>query len=233
MMDEYDAQPEAAAPSRPPFFARFWMVFVKPGELFRVLGQDPAWFPVTLFVALATAGLASLVPLDMVEEQMRAGGAGDEIDAILPFIRVLQVVAPAVLVPVFTLVVSAVTWVIFVPLRGDEATYRQHLCVVAHSGIISLAGTAVTIPMIIGSGNPGLQLSLGALAPFLGDGFLYNFLNALPLFQLWAVVVTGIGLAAVATQRRSAGSTVAVLITIQVIVALACAGFVTAVTPGG
>ncbi len=230
-MDDQATMQAGEKPRRPAFLNRFWMVFVQPGKLFESLGRNPAWFPITLFVAVATGAILSLIPFELVEEQMRARGVGSgDIDAARGFAKGLMVAGTIIFLPIMTLFVSAVTYVIFVFMRGDQATYRQHLCVVAHAGIITLAGAAITLPLQIRAGDLELALSLGTFAPFLPDGFLLTFLNVMPLFQLWAIAVTGIGLA-VLDPRRSAGSTIAVLMVLQVIVALACAGFVTAVSP--
>lgn len=238
-MDEYDdhyaddstATETAEPPPRPAFLNRFWMVFVQPGALFGTLVQNPAWFPIAAFVAAGTGALMWFIPFELFAEQMAARGTGEaDIEAAEGFLKYVIVGGTVVFLPVFTLIVSALTYVIFVFMRGDEATYRQHLCVVAHAGIISLAGTAVTIPLQISAGDIEVALSVGTLAPFLPDGFFLTFLNMMPLFQLWAIVVTGIGIAAI-DRRRSAGSTIAVLMVVQVIVALACAGVVRAFSP--
>lgn len=230
-MDDYaTVTPEEPPPPRPAFLNRFWMVFVKPGELFRDLARNPAWLPVTLCVAVGVAAMVWFIPFELYEAQMAArGAASSDIAAAEGFLEYLFVL-PILFLPVFTLFIAGLTYVVFVFMRGDEATYRQHLCVVAHSGIITLVGTGMTIPMQIRTGTLDLQLSLGTFAPFLSDGFAFHFLNSLPLFQLWAIVVTGIGIAAI-DPRRSAGPTIAVLMVIQVIVALGCAGLAVAFTP--
>lgn len=234
-MDEYANEYATAAPAEPParpaFLNRFWMVFVQPGKLFESLARNPAWFPITAFVAVATGIITAFIPFELYEAQMAAAGtAPDDLAAAESFLKFLIVGGTVVVLPVFTVAVAAMTYVIFVFMRGDEATYKQHLCVVGHAGILTLAGAAVTLPVQIAAGDIRQGLSLGTFAPFLPDGFLLAFLSSLPLFQLWAVAVTGIGIAAI-DSRRSAGATIAVLMVVQVIVALACAGFVTAVTP--
>lgn len=235
-MDEYSNEYATAAPAEPParpaFLNRFWMVFLQPGKLFESLARNPAWFPITAFVAVGTGIIMAFIPFELFEAQMAAAGtAPDDIAAAESFLKYLMVGGTVLFFPVFTIAVATMTYVIFVLMRGDEATYRQHLCVVAHAGILLLAGAVVGLPVQIAAGD--IQqggLSLGTLTPFLSDGFLLAFLSSLPLFQLWAVAVTGIGIAAI-DPRRSAGATIAVLMVVQVIVALACAGFVTAVTP--
>lgn len=230
--DDYGTAPEAEPPPRPAFLNRFWMIFVRPGELFGALAQNPAWFPILLLVAAGTAAIMSPVPAELFEQQWAAGGADSpEAATMLSYAKPISIGIMLVALPVVTFAISGLTYAVLVFLRGDEATYKQHLCVVAHSGIISLVGGILTLFLQLNAGDLGVQLSVATLTPFLADGFLFNFLNSMPLFQLWAIVVTGIGLAAI-DARRSAGPTIAVLMVIQLIAAAACAGVLTAVSPG-
>lgn len=230
--NEYVTAAPEEPPARPAFLNRFWMVFVQPGKLFESLARNPAWFPVAMFAAVGTGGMMALIPTEVFVDQLVASGVGtaEDMAAGAMLVKAASVGAPIILSPLMVLITSAVTYAIFVFMRGDEATYRQHLCVIAHAGIISLVGLAVAIPVGISTGNIQTGLTVGTLAPFLSEGFLLNFLNALPLFQLWQVAVAGIGLAAI-DPRRSAGTTIAILMVVQVLVALACGGFATAFSP--
>ena len=95
---------------------------------------------------------------------------------------------------------------------------------IAHAGVISVLGLAVNTWAQSRSGDMTQTLAVGTFFPFLPEGFVSEFLLALDLFQMWAAVVAGIGLAA-ADPRRKAGSTGAVLIGLVVVVALLRAAF--------
>lgn len=124
----------------------------------------------------------------------------------------------------FPVVLGAITYLIFVFVRGDSSTYRQHICVLAHTGIITAVGTVLNVFVQLRSGDLTRTLAVGTFFPFLPDGYLIEFLRALDLFQLWAAVVAGIGLAA-ADPGRKTGSTAAVLIGLVVVIALIRAAF--------
>ena len=232
--DDYADAAPAGPPPRPAFLKRFWMVFLQPGALFESLAQNPAWFPVAMFVGLGTGVVMAFVPTDVFVDQLVASGVGtaDDMAAGAVIVKALAVGSPIVVSPLMVVITSAVTYAIFVFMRGDEATYRQHLCVIAHTGIISLVGAVIMVPLLVatGSGTFGAGLTVGTLAPFLSEGLLLNFLNSLPLFQLWQIAVAGIGLAAIDPRRR-AGPTIAVLMLVQVVVALACSVLATAFSP--
>lgn len=221
--------PDDTPPPRPNFFKRLWMVFIQPGELFRALGENPAWFPMALFVAVGAGAAIGSLPDGFWEAQMEASGE-EVVDGAATIASIAAGVGSTVVFLVIPLVLSALTYVIFVFMRGDNATFKQHLSVISHAGIVSLAGLAVALPLWIRSGSFEEVLSIGTFFPFLPDGFLYYFLNQFQLFGLWAIVVAGIGLAAL-DERRSAGPTIAVLMVIQVIWALVGAGCAVAFSP--
>ncbi len=230
-MDDYTAQPEEAPPPRPNFLNRLWMVFVQPTRLFEALGKNPAWFPMTLFVAVGMGAVFTLVPPEVWEAQIAAGGvSGADLDDAAAGARIAAPIGTLLAFLVIPLVISAFTYMILVFLRGDNARFKQHLSVISHVGIVGLAGSAVHLPLWIRTASFETTLSIGTFFPFLSDGFLFAFLTELQLFYLWMGVAAGIGLAALDPQR-SAGSTVAIMLVIQVILALACAGCATAFSP--
>ena len=230
-MDDYTAQPEEAPPPRPNFLNRLWMVFVQPGRLFEALGKNPAWFPMALFVAVGMGAVFIMVPPEVWEAQMAASGlSGADLDDAAAGARIAAPIGTLLAFLVIPLVISALTYGIFVFMRGDNATFKQHLSVISHVGIVGLVGSVVHLPLWISTGGFETTLSVGTFFPFLSDGFLFAFLTELQLFYLWMGVAAGIGVAAL-DPRRAAGSTVAIMLVIQVILALACAGCATAFSP--
>ena len=229
MTDDYGPRPDTAPPPRPTFLNRFWMIVVQPEVLFRWLGRNPAWFPMALLVAAGLAAIVLSTPAEMWEEQLRSGGQPVD-DASVTAIKIVASVAALVAWLIIPVVVAGVTSLIFIFMRGDDATYRQHLSVVSHVGIVYLIGAVVHIPLQRASGNFREALSVGTFFPFLPEGFLLAFLNQLHLFGLWGVFVMGIGLAALDPRRR-AGPTIAVLLVLQLILSLTCAWVATSFSP--
>ena len=213
---------DAEPPPRPAFFRRLWMVFVQPGDLFRALALNPAWFPVAVFVALVVGVAMFLLPAeafdaiwDNVPPEQR-----DQMPEMPPgLMRAMGTGGAALTTLIFPVFVALVTYVIFVFIRGDRATFRQHLCVIAHAGIITAVGNVLLIPLRMRSLDVQQTLSIGSFFPFLPEGFLFELLTAIDLFALWACIVTGIGLAVI-DERRSATSTAAIVVGFLVLIAV-------------
>lgn len=230
MIDDYATTGAGAAqeelPPRPAFLNRLWMVFVQPGDLFRALALNPAWFPAAVFVALITAATVWMMPAEMFMEAAAERMGGQQSDAAAQLATVPPVVMKAfaaggglVVTLLFPVVLSAVTFVMFVFIRGDRAGFKQHLCVVAHAGVVSAFGGIVNAVVNLRGGDIEQQLSVGTFFFFLPEGFLLDFLSGLGLFTIWVAVVAGIGLAAI-DPRRSAHSTAGVLLALLGVVAL-------------
>ena len=229
-MDEYTTLADDTPPPRPNFFNRLWMVFAQPGDLFRALGKNPAWFPMALFVAVGSGALVLTTPIEAWEAQMASSGQPMTADDLAMIRNIIAVVAAFSMLLILPFLFSAITYVIFVFMRGDNAFYKQHLSVVVHAGIVNLVGGLVNLPLQMRTGSFEAALSVGSFFPFLPDGYLLTFFNQLHLFGLWTIVVAGIGFAAL-DDRRSAGSTVAILLVLQLMLALGCAGLATAFSP--
>lgn len=223
---------EPELPPRPPFFSRLWMVFVQPGKLYGDLVRNPAWFPIALVVAAVTAAVMWFTPEELFRQAALSGVSGEQAAEIAegmaqvpPIVIKGGAVGMAFLGSLlFPIILSAITYVCFVFIRGDEARFKQHLSVVAHAGVISALGAILN--GIVNNLGGALEetLSVGTFLPFLPDGYFTELLLALDLFQLWGAAVVGIGLAAIDPRRR-AGSTVAVLLALVLVVGLIRAAF--------
>lgn len=187
------------APPLPNLLHRVSMVVFSPGDLFPRLAARPAWFGATV-VAAAFGALGVFVPSAMPAMPAGQGVEGFEMSTIMRFVS-LVIVLPVVLIAV--LVASGITYVAFVFVRGDEATFRQHLSVMSHSMILNSLATVALLAMSAAGLSPGPEtLSVGGLAPFLPDGFLSSFLGRVSLFGLWYAVVAGLGLSLLDPRRR-------------------------------
>ncbi len=238
MIDRYDTtwdEPDATdapgtedPPPRPNFFTRLWMVFAQPADLFRALAANPAWFPVAAFSGLVIGVSMAVVPAEAFYETATANmppeQAAEMRDLPLALIKWPWVGGIMVLGPIGPVILSLVSYVIFVFMRGDRATFKQHLCVMAHAGIITAVGSLLVTPIRIATMNVQESLAVSDLTPFL-DGYLYNVLNLLDLFALWATVVAGLGLSVIDPRRRWA-PTAAVLVLIFLVLVMVVAVFV-------
>ena len=234
MNTEYDTQYAQAAgageepPPRPAFFKRLWMVFVQPGDLFSQLALNPAWFPMALFVAFVAALSVWFLPAEAFEAVLEARVPPDQAaqmpDIPPEFIRLFSVGLILMASLVSPLVLSLISYVLFVFIRGDRASFKQHLCVMSHVGVITAFGSLFMLPLRMRSLDIEQTLSVGTFFSFLPDGFFLNVLMGIELFSLWATVIAGLGLAAI-DPRRSTQSTASILFVVLVLFAVVMAFF--------
>lgn len=212
----------AEPPPRPAFVHRLWKVFVQPGDLFCALALNPAWFPVAVFVALVAGASIFLLPAEAFESMWDNVPAEqrEQMPEFPPgFMRAMTTAGTLVVTLIFPVAISLGTYVIFVFIRGDRATFRQHLCVNAHTGLIMALGALFLFPLRMRSLDFQQSLSIGSFFPFLPEGFAADLLAGLDLFGLWSCIVAGIGLAAI-DERRSAKSTATILVGVLVLFAV-------------
>lgn len=208
-------------PPRPNFVSRLWMVFARPADLFKALAANPAWFPMAVFSGLVIGVSMAVLPAEAFYETATANMQPEQVaemrEVPLALIKWPWVGAVMLLGPVILVFLSLVSYVIFVFMRGDRATFKQHLCVMAHAGIITAVGSLLVAPIRIATLNVQESLALGDLTPFL-DGYLYNVLNLLDLFALWATVMAGLGLSVIDPRRRWAPTAAVLLLIFLVLV---------------
>ena len=229
MTDRYDtgyATGVDEPPPRPAFLKRLWMVLVQPEELFKALADNPAWFPMAALTAMMMGIALGLTPAEAFYETAASRVPPEDLGNLqaVPMIwfKLPAVVFGAGMMLILPVIISLITYVIFIFMRGDRATFRQHLCVMSHAGVISASGVLLMTPLRIRSLDVEEALTLGDFFPFL-DGFLYNVLNGMDLFAIWGSVVAGLGLSLLDPRRRwapTAAMLVAVLLVLAVIRAL-------------
>lgn len=189
------------APPLPNLFHRVSMVVFSPGDLFPRLAARPAWFGATV-VAAALGALLVFVPSAVPGLSEATSDQNLELEVA----KFMQAAMPALVLAgtlVSVLVVSGLTYVAFVFVRGDEATFKQHLSVISHSWILNGLASVALLAMSAAGLAPSLDtVTVGALLPFLPDGFLSSFLDEVSLFGLWSAVVAGLGLSLLDPRRR-------------------------------
>lgn len=216
MIDRYGTD-AGEPPPRPPFFRRLWMILFQPADLFRALADNPAWFPMAAFAA-AIAGVAMvLTPAEAFHGIAAAQMPADPSAAVPMVYKWLAVVSSSAGMLFIPVILSLVTYVIFVFMRGDRATLRQHRCVLSHAGVITALGALLVTPLRARNLDARETLALGDFVPFL-DGFLLKVLNGMDLFAIWTSVVAGLGLSLLG-ERRSWASTAAVLVGLLAVMA--------------
>jgi hypothetical protein len=113
----------------------------------------------------------------------------------------------------------------FNAILGGTATFKQVLGIVTHSQVIMALGALVSAPIQYAQdvATPAGPFNLGVLAPMLDpDGFAASLLGMLSVFQLWSVIVSAIGLAAL--YHRRLRNVAIVLLAVHVLITAGFAG---------
>jgi hypothetical protein len=119
-----------------------------------------------------------------------------------------------IFMPVISLIIAALSWVIFNTILGGTASFKQVLAIVTHSNVIGTLGAVLGAPIMVlqSKVTPGGPFNLGALVPFLDQSSIVTrFLGFTSVFTIWGFVVTGIGLA-VLYRRKSANIAIGLIV---------------------
>lgn len=192
---------------------RVLAVFVSPGQLFEQLRDKPVWGGAMLLVVVLNLVMMFLLPAELFEEQVRRSleGAGNEmsdsaIETAVTVGRFAGIAMAGVMGAVGTFAIGAIMFFVFGTLLGDNGRYRHYLSVCAHALLISSVGGLVQVPLRRLQGDMEVTLSLGTFAPFLEEGFLLNFLNAIGLFGLWVAMLIALGVTRIQPGRSWGGA---------------------------
>ena len=218
---EMDPRPETEIPSLP---KRILQLFFAPTQLFDALREKPVWGGALLVTALFVGGSMGLIPTEVWDswwdEAMVAGGFDpEEIDLPGEATRIIMMVTVFLGSLIGTLIVAAVMKLVFGMLMRGDGSYRHYLSVVSHAAILGGVGYLVATPFRIAAGDPLMPLGVGALTPFIPEGFTLRFLQGMDLFGLWATVLSAIGVTRI-DRERSFAAALAVLLGLQVLGAL-------------
>jgi hypothetical protein len=202
---------EAEAPSPIPSLpTRLLQVFFSPGELFATLRGNPAWFGALAVSAILVALSIFLIPADLWmqmarEQAIQAGGEAPPA-AAAAIMRVFGILGAGIGFFIWAFIMAGILTLFFRFLFGDEGSYKQYLCVVAHALVIGALGSLLLTPLRIMQGNPQLTLNVGTFfSSVLEEGYILKVLKMLELFGLWGMAVMAIGVTKM-DPRRSLGS---------------------------
>ncbi len=126
------------------------------------------------------------------------------------YVAVFQFASLAVTVPLITVIVAALLFVISSGL-GGLATFKQIYTVVVHAGVVFIVQVLFVGPMNYVRAEMASPTTLAAFAPMLGrDTFAIRFLGVIDLFFIWWIVLLAMG-TAVATRRKTQSIAVGLL----------------------
>lgn len=229
---------QAPADANAGLLSRLIGVIVAPRQTFAGVIRKPKWLGMLLLLLVVSAGTNFLflstevgqqAMLDQQVRQTEAFGmqVNDEAYAAmernLPLMRYFTLGGTLVMVPLMTFATAGILFGVFTALGGD-ATFKQALAVVAHSGAISILGALFITPLNYFRESMSSATNLAVFFPMLDEGtFLARFFGMIDLFLVWWVIVLAIGFSVL--YRRRTGPIAAGLFAVYGVIALGFAAF--------
>ncbi len=201
------------------FPARLAGIYTAPSRVFEELRQRPSWLAALLAVTLAVMAFQTIllwsdtgemVVRQQIQEALDRRGQELPPEAVDGQVNVYRYLGPGstlVMVPLMTLALSGLVYLIFMVALGGEGTFKQVFSAYAHSSLIGILGSAVGTSMVFLKGNTKSTTSAAAFLPFLEeDSFVYRFCQGLDLFVIWQLAVLSIGMGIIGrmSTRKSA-----------------------------
>jgi len=228
--DRPSYEPELAEPPTPSTkqkysaVQRLWMMFTSPGEVFSDIGVKPTWvlIMVTLLV-LGVAYQAVVIPHVDIEETIRARLAEQERDVseeqVQAAVKITGTIArlSAIAIPILGLIIAALFFFMMMKIVGSDADFSRALSTTLHGYwppmLVQMVLTAVLVQRI-DKVQPGqlehvVKANLGAFLSPDVPAWLMAAANTVSIFNVWAVVLLIIGVAAVGKIDR--GKAIAVV----------------------
>lgn len=230
-----------AVPQDPGVFARLFGVLVSPRQTFELIVARPRWFGAVAITAVVTAiCVGAFLMTDIgqqawLDQQIEAsrefgGQMSDEqraqqeqgLSMALPYLW-LSSLAVLIALPIMTLIVAGLVYLIFNVMMGGEATYKQVLAVLAHGGVVSIIQQVFVTPLNYVRESLSSPTNLSIFLPMLSEGsFVMLLLGMIDLFHIWSLSLLAIGLGVL--YRRKTSSTATTLFVIYGIILIAIAG---------
>ena len=228
------AAADARAKSLP---ARFAGILFAPRATYAAVAARPRWLGIFLTVYIITASAATALMstevgrnalLDRQIAQQESFGrkmTQEQIDRLEKF-SVYFVYATPVLqfagLALGGLVISGLAFAVFNAILGGDATFKQVLAIVTHSGVVLAVLSLFTTPLSYARESLASTTNLAVFLPFLDESsFAARFLGSLDLIVIWWMVSLAIGLGVLYRKRTGpiAIAMLAVYVAIGVIIA--------------
>jgi hypothetical protein len=109
-----------------------------------------------------------------------------------------------VVAPLVTFLSAGLLFGVLNGLLGGNATYRQVLAIVTHSGAVNLVQQLFVTPLNYARSSLSSPTNLSVFLPMLEEGsFLASFFGTIDLFIVWWILVLAIGLGVLYRRKTS------------------------------
>jgi hypothetical protein len=206
-------------------------VFVSPEATMQDIAARPSWV-LPLIIIMVVSGLSGFFLQDAIlQTQLEAmeqrnmsaeqiEQARSTMEKVIPYTAPLL---PLIFTPLMYLIIAGVLMLAGNVILGGETKFSTLFATTCWSGMISILGSLITVPIMLKRQVMESATSLSTLlSPDSKDTFLYNLFSQIDLFWIWWVVVIGFGFAAAYKfSTRKAMATVFTLWAIYVVIAVA------------
>jgi Yip1-like protein len=229
-----------AGPASSNVFARLAGVIFSPRETFAALVPRPRWLGALAVVTLLTAGSQyaflsteigqqAMVDQQIHQAELRGGGSitQQQIDMFESLkTKNRYIVGGSILIigPIMTFLFAGIYFGVFNAMLGGDATYKQVLAIVTHSGAVNLVQMLFVVPLNYVRESASSATNLGVFVQsFLDEtNFVARVLGMIDLFIIWNLLITAIGLGVL--YRRKTGPIFWSLMGAYVVIVLVIAG---------
>jgi len=179
--------------------ARMAGVFLDPRRTFISLDKKPD-FVVPLIIVMVTATLFTLLAWPVIEamqiEQMTERGLNSEqIEQFKSIGKISGLIAPALMVVIGAVIVSAILLFVGNILMGGSSSYKKVFSVYCYAGLISIISYAVKVALILSKGSMEVYTSPAAFFPASAkDTVLFKAAAVLDVFAIWQLIVIAVGM---------------------------------------
>jgi hypothetical protein len=238
-MTQITSAPESR--TEPGLFSRFIGVLLSPRETFQFVAAQPKWIGMLALVVLVTAGATAVffstevgqqAYLDESLRRAEASGAQitdqayEAIERMAPYMAYMAAGGTLISVPLMSFILAGILFAVFSGLGGD-ASFKQVLAIVAHSGAVSVLGQLFVHPLNYARESMSSATNLAVFFPMLDEGSVPGrFLGMIDLFLVWWTLVLAIGMAVL--YRRKTRPVAIAFLAVYGVIALAVAAIMAA-----
>jgi hypothetical protein len=221
-MQENNKKEEALKQPSMGLFSRIMGVIFSPSRTFSYLNKRPDWLAILIVIIIFSLCMSLLYAQKtdlkaMTRLQLERSGRAEQMteaqldraaDISGKIGRYMMIVGPIFGTPIVFLIVAGLLHLIFSLFQGDT-TFKKVFSVVAYSFVPSIFSSIIGILLLLTrkvNEVPIEELVKSNLSILFVQGetskFLWNLSQAIDLFSIWAVVLLGIGMAAISKLKQ-------------------------------
>jgi hypothetical protein len=206
-------------------------IFVSPESTMQDIAARPSWvLPLIILMlsgSLSGFFLKEAILQTQLEAMEKRNMTAEQIDQARPMMEKMMTytapLIPLVTTPIFYAIIAGLLMFVGNVILGGEAKFSQLFAITCWSGMISVLGSLINVPIMAQKLVMESATSLSSLLPSEENKtLLYHLFSQIDLFWIWWVAVIGFGVAAVYKfTTRKAMTTVFTLWAIYVVIAVA------------